>query len=103
MNDNFDNYVKGEQFNAIMGDLLGSGIFTTDGAQWYVQRKVAAHLFKRAELEGYMTKYGAQSLVIIHFTSTSGCLWTTDTPCILYLASMPWSKTSSTSPYVEQP
>ena len=56
MNDNFDNYVKGEQFNAIMGDLLGEGIFTTDGPKWYVQRKVAAHLFKRAELEGYMTK-----------------------------------------------
>ena len=39
-----------------MGDLLGEGIFITNGAQWHRQRKTAAHLFKRAELEGFMTR-----------------------------------------------
>ena len=36
--------------------MLGDGIFAADGAKWHKQRKVASNLFKRVELEGYMTE-----------------------------------------------
>jgi hypothetical protein len=37
---NFDNYVKGARYHAIFEELLGDGIFNTDGHNWYTQRKV---------------------------------------------------------------
>ena len=39
-----------------MTELLGDGIFNVDGAMWYRHRKIASHLFKRRELDGFMTK-----------------------------------------------
>eukprot|EP00049_Salpingoeca_infusionum_P018206 m.356193 g.356193 ORF g.356193 m.356193 type:complete len:531 (+) comp17469_c0_seq1:200-1792(+) len=54
LKDNFDNYVKGDYFYDRMSDLLGTGIFNSDGDQWLYQRKTASHLFKRNELRGYM-------------------------------------------------
>ncbi|CAM8895436.1 unnamed protein product [Rhodiola kirilowii] len=39
---NFDNYPKGEPFRAILGDLLGEGIFNVDGEGWRFQRKMAS-------------------------------------------------------------
>ncbi|XP_030458455.1 cytochrome P450 94C1-like [Syzygium oleosum] len=38
----FDNYPKGKPFNAILGDLLGRGIFNADGESWQFQRKMAS-------------------------------------------------------------
>ncbi|MQM11089.1 hypothetical protein Taro_043997 [Colocasia esculenta] len=38
----FDNYPKGRAFSAILGDLLGRGIFNVDGECWRFQRKVAS-------------------------------------------------------------
>lgn len=38
----FDNYPKGKQFSSILGDLLGQGIFNSDGAKWRFQRKMAS-------------------------------------------------------------
>ncbi|KAL3752346.1 hypothetical protein ACJRO7_013060 [Eucalyptus globulus] len=38
----FDNYPKGKPFNAILGDLLGRGIFNADGESWRFQRKMAS-------------------------------------------------------------
>lgn len=38
----FDNYPKGKQFSAILGDLLGQGIFNVDGDLWKFQRKMAS-------------------------------------------------------------
>ncbi|XP_051134163.1 cytochrome P450 94C1-like [Andrographis paniculata] len=38
----FDNYPKGKQFSAILGDLLGAGIFNVDGHCWLFQRKIAS-------------------------------------------------------------
>lgn len=38
----FDNYPKGKPFSAILGDLLGVGIFNVDGDQWRFQRKMAS-------------------------------------------------------------
>ncbi|KAL4591692.1 hypothetical protein LXL04_004662 [Taraxacum kok-saghyz] len=39
---NFDNYPKGKAFSAILGDLLGRGIFNVDGKCWRFQRKMAS-------------------------------------------------------------
>jgi hypothetical protein len=34
----FDNYPKGDFFRALVGDVLGNGIFTADGEHWSAQR-----------------------------------------------------------------
>nr|GEU82593.1 cytochrome P450 94C1 [Tanacetum cinerariifolium] len=39
---NFENYPKGKAFSAILGDLLGRGIFNVDGKCWRFQRKMAS-------------------------------------------------------------
>ncbi|MED6148875.1 hypothetical protein PIB30_057135 [Stylosanthes scabra] len=38
----FQNYPKGRPFSAILGDLLGRGIFNVDGGPWMFQRKMAS-------------------------------------------------------------
>ncbi|KAA8544227.1 hypothetical protein F0562_022239 [Nyssa sinensis] len=38
----FENYPKGKAFSAILGDLLGRGIFNVDGDSWRFQRKMAS-------------------------------------------------------------
>ncbi|KAK4763001.1 hypothetical protein SAY86_008769 [Trapa natans] len=38
----FHNYPKGKQFSSILGDLLGKGIFNSDGDRWMFQRKMAS-------------------------------------------------------------
>ncbi|KAK4482690.1 hypothetical protein RD792_009857 [Penstemon davidsonii] len=38
----FENYPKGKQFSAILGDFLGQGIFNVDGDSWKFQRKMAS-------------------------------------------------------------
>ncbi|KAI3461305.1 hypothetical protein Pfo_017968 [Paulownia fortunei] len=38
----FENYPKGRPFSAILGDLLGRGIFNVDGDLWKFQRKIAS-------------------------------------------------------------
>ncbi|XP_010557399.1 PREDICTED: cytochrome P450 94C1-like [Tarenaya hassleriana] len=38
----FDNYPKGKQFSDILGDLLGRGIFNSDGDTWRFQRKLSS-------------------------------------------------------------
>ncbi|XP_065867873.1 cytochrome P450 94C1 [Euphorbia lathyris] len=38
----FDNYPKGKPFSALLGDLLGKGIFNVDGDSWRFQRKMAS-------------------------------------------------------------
>ncbi|CAD6258260.1 unnamed protein product [Miscanthus lutarioriparius] len=39
---NFDNFPKGKAFAAVLGDLLGRGIFNVDGHAWRHQRKMAS-------------------------------------------------------------
>ncbi|EGD72898.1 hypothetical protein PTSG_04627 [Salpingoeca rosetta] len=56
LQDNFDNYIKGNFFRDKFYDLLGDGIFDVDGAEWSYQRKTASHLFSRKELKGFMTE-----------------------------------------------
>ncbi|KAE8656744.1 Cytochrome P450 94C1 [Hibiscus syriacus] len=38
----FENYPKGKPFAAVLGDLLGKGIFNVDGDSWKFQRKMAS-------------------------------------------------------------
>ncbi|KAG0358150.1 cytochrome P450-dit2, partial [Podila minutissima] len=42
---NFDNYVKGDFFRRQLADILGNGIFVSDGAEWRFHRKTAANIF----------------------------------------------------------
>lgn len=42
---NFENYPKGTGFRSKLADLLGTGIFNADGAEWKTQRKVSSHMF----------------------------------------------------------
>jgi len=47
---NFTGYEKGPYFHENLVDLLGDGIFNSDGDKWHVQRKLAAHMFSRCAL-----------------------------------------------------
>ena len=42
---NFDNYIKGNEFQAWLSEFLGNGVFASDGAIWKHHRKVASHMF----------------------------------------------------------
>ncbi|KAL5973049.1 hypothetical protein ACLOJK_039856 [Asimina triloba] len=46
----FHNFPKGQPFTAILGDLLGRGIFNVDGELWHTQRKLASHEFTTKSL-----------------------------------------------------
>jgi cytochrome P450 len=43
---NYENYGKTGSFKTKFQQLLGDGIFNSDGKQWYGHRKTSAHLFK---------------------------------------------------------
>ena len=51
---NFENYPKGERFIALLEDLLGRGIFNSDGELWKVQRKTASHEFNTKSLRSFV-------------------------------------------------
>ncbi|KAG0339204.1 hypothetical protein BG000_002628 [Podila horticola] len=42
---NFDNYIKGDFFRWQLTDILGKGIFVSDGAEWRFHRKTASNIF----------------------------------------------------------
>ncbi len=41
----FEDFVKGAEFNEVFKELLGNGIFSTDGEEWAMHRKAASRLF----------------------------------------------------------
>jgi fatty acid omega-hydroxylase len=43
--DNFKNYLKGPSSYENLQELLGKGIFNSDGEHWRWQRKTASHIF----------------------------------------------------------
>jgi fatty acid omega-hydroxylase len=45
LKDNAHNFGKGDKFMAIFKDLLGDGIFNSNGPNWELQRKIAAKIF----------------------------------------------------------
>lgn len=54
--DNFENYIKGPEFNAATGDLLGHGIFNANGEQWKYQRKAASFIFNVKNFRDHFTE-----------------------------------------------
>eukprot|EP01018_Ginkgo_biloba_P034713 Gb_17157 [translate_table: standard] len=58
----FDNYPKGPQWQAAFHDLLGDGIFNSDGETWLVQRKTAALEFTTRTLRNAMARWVNRSI-----------------------------------------
>lgn len=57
LSDKFKQHEKGEYWLRIFGDLLGNGIFNTDGQQWAIHRKVQANMFSRNLLREYSKSF----------------------------------------------
>ncbi|KAL4283931.1 hypothetical protein GQ457_16G009660 [Hibiscus cannabinus] len=53
----FDNYPKGPHMQAAFHDLLGQGIFNSDGETWLIQRKTAALEFTTRTLRQAMARW----------------------------------------------
>ncbi|KAL3622137.1 hypothetical protein CASFOL_033548 [Castilleja foliolosa] len=53
----FDNYPKGPTWQAVFHDLLGEGIFNSDGNTWLFQRKTAALEFTTRTLRQAMARW----------------------------------------------
>ncbi|XVF68941.1 hypothetical protein PTKIN_Ptkin11bG0041500 [Pterospermum kingtungense] len=53
----FDNYPKGPHSQAAFHDLLGQGIFNSDGETWLIQRKTAALEFTTRTLRQAMARW----------------------------------------------
>ena len=47
LQDNFENYVKGDNFQSILGEIFGDGIFASDGEVWKMHRKIASTMFTK--------------------------------------------------------
>ncbi|KAI7902864.1 cytochrome P450 [Cokeromyces recurvatus] len=62
---NFENYVKGPQFNTATGDLLGHGIFNANGEQWKYQRKTASHIFNVKNFRDRFTEVFVKELNVM--------------------------------------
>lgn len=58
----FDNFPKGKQFAALLGDLLGGGIFNVDGDAWRHQRKMASLELGSVSVRSYAYKIVAQEV-----------------------------------------
>nr|CAD1844809.1 unnamed protein product [Ananas comosus var. bracteatus] len=58
----FDNYPKGPTWHAVFRDLLGDGIFNSDGDTWLLQRKTAALEFTTRTLRHAMSRWVARSI-----------------------------------------
>uniref|UniRef100_J3NBE5 Cytochrome P450 n=1 Tax=Oryza brachyantha TaxID=4533 RepID=J3NBE5_ORYBR len=58
----FDNFPKGKPFAALLGDLLGNGIFNVDGGAWRHQRKMASLELGSVSVRSYAFKIIAQEV-----------------------------------------
>ncbi|BAF27611.1 cytochrome P450 94C1 [Oryza sativa Japonica Group] len=58
----FDNFPKGRPFAALLGDLLGDGIFNVDGHAWRHQRKMASLELGSVAVRSYAYKIIAQEV-----------------------------------------
>ncbi|VAH53634.1 unnamed protein product [Triticum turgidum subsp. durum] len=58
----FDNFPKGRRFAALLGDLLGAGIFNVDGDAWRHQRKMASLQLGSVTVRSYAYKIVAQEV-----------------------------------------
>nr|AYM55632.1 cytochrome p450 [Croton stellatopilosus] len=58
----FDNYPKGPTWQAVFHDLLGEGIFNSDGETWLFQRKTAALEFTTRTLRQAMARWVSRAI-----------------------------------------
>ncbi|KAK4769371.1 hypothetical protein SAY86_027521 [Trapa natans] len=58
----FDNYPKGPTWQAAFHDLLGDGIFNSDGETWLFQRKTAALEFTTRTLRQAMARWVSRAI-----------------------------------------
>ncbi|KAM3242666.1 hypothetical protein ACQJBY_054965 [Aegilops geniculata] len=58
----FDNYPKGPFWHGVFQDLLGDGIFNSDGDTWLAQRKTAALEFTTRTLRTAMSRWVSRSI-----------------------------------------
>ena len=58
----FDNYPKGPTWQAVFHDLLGDGIFNSDGDTWLFQRKTAALEFTTRTLRQAMARWVSRAI-----------------------------------------
>ncbi|XP_072954480.1 cytochrome P450 86A1-like [Typha angustifolia] len=58
----FENYPKGPMWQAAFHDLLGQGIFNSDGDTWLLQRKTAALEFTTRTLRQAMARWANKSI-----------------------------------------
>ncbi|XP_015899699.3 cytochrome P450 86A8 [Ziziphus jujuba] len=58
----FDNYPKGPKWHAVFHDLLGDGIFNSDGDTWRFQRKTAALEFTTRTLRQAMARWVSRAI-----------------------------------------
>ncbi|GER47953.1 cytochrome P450 [Striga asiatica] len=58
----FENYPKGPTWQAVFHDLLGQGIFNSDGDTWLFQRKTAALEFTTRTLRQAMARWVTRSI-----------------------------------------
>ncbi|XP_052174754.1 cytochrome P450 94C1-like [Diospyros lotus] len=71
----FENYPKGKPFSAILGDLLGRGIFNVDGDLWRFQRKMASLELGRLSVRSYafeIVNYEIESRLVPLLSSVTG-------------------------------
>ncbi|KAI9268173.1 cytochrome P450 [Phascolomyces articulosus] len=62
---NFANYPKGLIIRQSLGDLLGDGIFTSNGEVWRYQRKMASHIFNVSNFQNRFTEVFVNELDVI--------------------------------------
>ncbi|GAA5894198.1 hypothetical protein JCM6882_007600 [Rhodosporidiobolus microsporus] len=72
---NFKNYVKGPRAREVMGQVLGEGIFTSDGHLWNIQRKATARVFTNTTYRGVISASISHTVddlltVLSHFASS---------------------------------
>ncbi|KAJ8623832.1 hypothetical protein MRB53_032362 [Persea americana] len=58
----FDNYPKGPTWQSVFHDLLGQGIFNSDGDTWLFQRKTAALEFTTRTLRQAMARWVSRAI-----------------------------------------
>ncbi|KAE8664941.1 Cytochrome P450 86A2 [Hibiscus syriacus] len=58
----FDNYPKGPTWQAVFHDLLGQGIFNSDGDTWLFQRRTAALEFTTRTLKQAMARWVSRAI-----------------------------------------
>ncbi|KAG0367368.1 hypothetical protein BGZ54_003968 [Gamsiella multidivaricata] len=73
---NFENYEKGYILNSTMSQVLGNGIFNSDGALWRMHRKTASHVFStkiyRALIDGPFTTHSLQLCSVLDRAAQEG-------------------------------